>query len=230
MEVAPDGEVVGPRSSADPSGRGRTISQRPMRRSAITGLMVIGFAAAFAAPLDAFGQVSTGGPEVWQPMQFRYLRPGLWELRLMGAWVDGRSVTRAQMEMLVDTPAGRRIGMEAVVKPASIGDDGAAQMCFTPSMLSGDMPRHHLDTVCKARGGRYDDNHVYYEVTCGSKGGANTRTQVWADEPGAGGHVKVTVKDTAHEANGATHVIRVRTKLDYVRRDCGDLKPVAPAK
>lgn len=205
-----------------------------MRRPAINAFVVLGFAAALATGLEAFGQIGgapVGGiPPEQGPSQFRYLRPGLWEMRLTGAWVDRRVVTSAQMEMLVSTPAGQRIGLQAVVKPASVGDDGAAQMCFTPAMTSGGAPSGRFDSGCEARGGRWDDNHAYYQVDCRSKGGGYTRTQVWTDRPGAGDLITVTVIDTTHEASGATHAVRVDTKLKYVGSDCGDVKPTMSAK
>lgn len=202
-----------------------------MRRSAITAFCLV---TAFAAGADVFGQFGgapVGGiPPVQYPSEFRYLRPGLWEIHLTRAWIDRRVVTSAQMEMLAKTPAGQRIGLQALVKPASIGKDGAAQTCFTAAMTSGDMPSGHFDTACEVRGGRVDDNHAAYQVDCRSKRGGSTRTQVWADRPGAGDHIAITVIDTTHEARGATHVIRADTELNYVRRDCGDVKSITPAK
>lgn len=86
-----------------------------MRRSAINGFIVLFFAAAVAGGFDAFGQIGgapVGGPAADQPgfLQFRYVTPGLWEMRVTGAWVDRRAVTSAQMEMLANTPAGQRVG------------------------------------------------------------------------------------------------------------------------
>jgi Protein of unknown function (DUF3617) len=207
-----------------------------MRRSAINGFIVLIFAAAVAGGFAAFGQIGSapvGGPAADQPgfLQFRYVTPGLWEMRVTGAWVDQRAVTSAQMEMLANTPAGKRVGLQAVVKPASIGNDGMAQMCFTPAMTSGGRtPIVHPENHCETRGRRWDDNHATFRISCRIKGDGSTTTDIWTDRSGAGDHITVTVIDTTHEVSGATHVIRTDTKLDYVRRDCGDVKPITPTR
>jgi len=202
--------------------------QRCIRRSTIDVLTALGFVAALATGIDVFGQI--GGAPVGPippgeyPSEPRYLKPGLWEMHLTGAWVDRRFVASAQLEMLANMPAGQRTGLEALVKR------DAVQVCFTPAMTSGGMPPRHFDAACEMRGGRSDDNHAYYVINCRSKDGGSTRTQFWTDRPGAGDLITITAIDTSHEAGGATHVIRVDSKLHYLRRDCGNVRPITPAK
>src|SRR5579859_5326603 len=73
--------------------------QRCIRRSTIDVLTALGFVAALATGIDVFGQI--GGAPVGPippgeyPSEPRYLKPGLWEMHLTGAWVDRRLVASA---------------------------------------------------------------------------------------------------------------------------------------
>jgi Protein of unknown function (DUF3617) len=188
-----------------------------MRRSPFAGVIALASTAAFAA---GFG-----------------LKPGLWEMHMIKQVTDGHDLSAevaaasAHMEqMLANMPADQRARVQAMMKQSSavsLGNDGTIRMCISPEMASRDTPIVDREGHCQPGGINRSGNRTTFDINCKMQGNEVTGK---GESVSTGDLITTKVDTTTHDAKGATHVMHTETELKYLGSDCGDVKPITPAK
>ena len=172
-----------------------------------------------AAVLFAATAVSLAGSDT-------AVRPGLWEVKLVRQYMDGRDVTvlvpaaLAGMTAFMDsmTPQQRK-QMEATFgKPPA---DTTQRICISPEMAAGNKPLLPPDVKCEPSLFERAGNRINFEFNCADQ----NRSSVGKGESTLATESVFTRIDlVTTDANGR-HTWRNETQATYVGTDCGKLKP-----
>lgn len=188
-----------------------------MRRSVLTGLIVVTSAAAFATGLG--------------------LKPGLWEMHIVKQVTDGHDMSAqvaaagAQMEqMLASMPADQRARVEGMMKQngaPSFASNGSIRMCISPEIAKRDAPIVDREGHCQPSALNRSGNRTTFEINCKTKSGDITGK---GESVSSGDLITTKMDATTHDAGGATHTMHTESELKYLGTDCGDVKPMTPPK
>lgn len=154
------------------------------------------------------------------------VRSGLWEVKLVRQYMDGRDVTvlvpaaLAGMTAFMDsmTPQQRK-QMEATFgKPPA---NTTQRICISPEMAAGDKPLLPPDVKCEPSLFERAGNRINFEFNCADQ----NRSSVGKGESTLASESVFTRIDlVTTDANGR-HTWRNETQATYVGADCGNLKP-----
>lgn len=154
------------------------------------------------------------------------VRPGLWEVRLVRQYMDGRDVTALVPAALTGiqslmgnlTPQQRK-QMETTFGrlPAST----TQQLCVSPEMAAGDKPLLPPDLKCEPTLFERAGNRIVFEFNCADR---NRSTAGKGESTLASESVYTRIDFVTTDANGR-HAWRNETQASHVGPDCGKLKP-----
>jgi hypothetical protein len=154
------------------------------------------------------------------------VRPGLWEIRLVRQYMDGRDVTSLvpaalagyQQLMGTMTPQQRK-QMEATFGKAPAST--TQRICISPEMAAGEKPLLPPEVKCEPTAFNREAGRVSFEFSCADQGGTTTGkgVSILASES-----VSTRIDMVTNNANGK-HAWQNETQATYVGADCGNLKP-----
>lgn len=154
------------------------------------------------------------------------IRPGLWEVKLVRQFMDGRDVTvlvpaaLAGMQQLMGnmTPQQRK-QMEATFGKAPANT--TQRICISPEMAAGDKPLLPPDVKCEPTAFNREAGRVTFEFSCADQGRTTTGKgeSILASEA-----VSTRIDMVTNDANGK-HTWQNHSQATYVGADCGNLKP-----
>lgn len=154
------------------------------------------------------------------------VRPGLWEVKLVRQFMDGRDVTALvpaalagmQTFMANMTPQQRK-QMEATFgrPPANT----TQRICISPEMAAGDKPLLPPDVKCEPTAFNREVGRVTFEFSCADQGGTTTGKgeSILASES-----VSTRIDMVTNNPNGK-HAWQNESLATYIGADCGGLKP-----
>lgn len=154
------------------------------------------------------------------------VRPGLWEVKLVRQFMDGRDVTvlvpaalaGMQAFMANMTPQQRK-QMEATLGRPPAGT--TQRICISPEMAAGDKPLLPADVKCEPTVFNREAARITFEFSCADQG----RTTTGKGESILASEVVTTRVDmVTNDANGR-HTWLNESQATYVGADCGNLKP-----
>jgi hypothetical protein len=170
-----------------------------------------------ALAVAATGALSAAEPAV---------KPGLWEVKLVRQFMDGRDVTTlvpaalAGMQQLMAnmTPQQRR-QMEATFgrPPANT----TQRLCISPEMAAGDKPLLPPDVKCEPTAFSREGAVVKFEFNCTDQG---RTTSGKGESVLAAESVSTRIDMVTSDASGR-HTWQNQSQASYVGADCGKLKP-----
>jgi hypothetical protein len=154
------------------------------------------------------------------------VKPGLWEIRLVRQYMDGRDVTAlvpaalAGLQQLMGgmTPQQRK-QMEATFGRAPTST--VQRICVSPEMAAGDQPLLSQDVKCEPTAFNRDGSRVTFEFNCADQGRTTTGKGV---SQLASERVATRIDLVTNDANGR-HTWINQSEATYVGVDCGNLKP-----
>jgi hypothetical protein len=154
------------------------------------------------------------------------VRPGLWEVKLVRQFMDGRDVTvlvpaaLAGMTAFMDnmTPQQRK-QMEASF--GKLPQNTTQRICVSPEMAAGDKPLLPPDVKCEPSLFERAGNRINFEFSCADqhRSSAGKGESTLASES-----VFTRIDFVTTDANGR-HSWRNETQATYVGAECGNLKP-----
>lgn len=154
------------------------------------------------------------------------VRPGLWEVKLVRQYMDGRDVTALvpaalagmQAFMANMTPQQRK-QMEATFgrAPAST----TQRICISPAMAAGDKPLLPPDVKCDPTAFNREAGRITFEFSCSDQSGTTTGK---GESTLAAESVSTRIDMVTNNANGK-HTWQNESLATYVGDDCGSLKP-----
>lgn len=154
------------------------------------------------------------------------VRPGLWEVKLVRQFMDGRDVTvlvpaaLAGMQAFMDnlTPQQRKqMAATFGTPPAST----TQRICISPEMAAGDKPLLPPDVKCEPTVFNREAGRITFDFTCADQNRTSTGKgeSILSSES-----VSTRIDMVTNDANGK-HVWQNHTQATYVGADCGNLKP-----
>lgn len=154
------------------------------------------------------------------------VKPGLWEIKLVKQWVDGRDVTplvpaamATMQQMMANMTPQQRRQMEATLgKPPT---NTTQRICVSPEMAAGDKPMMPADVKCEPTSFSRTGNRVVFEFSCADQGRTTTGNgqSVLSSES-----VSTRIDMVTSDANGR-HTLQTESLSRFVSADCGKLKP-----
>lgn len=154
------------------------------------------------------------------------VKPGLWEIRLVRQYMDGRDVTALVPAALAGlqqfmggmTPQQRK-QMEATFgrPPANT----VQRICVSPEMAAGDKPLLSSDVKCEPTAFNRDGSRVTFEFNCADQGRTTTGKGV---SQLASERVATRIDLVTNDANGR-HTWINQSEATFVGTDCGNLRP-----
>jgi hypothetical protein len=160
------------------------------------------------------------------------IKPGLWENTVSMKSGDGRmEAAMAQMQQqLASMPPEQRAQVQAMMAQRGIGMDAGkantVRTCITPEMAARD-DFNPGDGRCKSTGHARSGNKVTFKFACeherGSAEGEGEFTLVSPTETRG----KMWVNT---QRQGQTLRMDMESSSRWLAADCGDVKPVAPAR
>lgn len=154
------------------------------------------------------------------------VRPGLWEVKLVRQFMDGRDVTAlvpaalAGYQQLMGnmTPQQRR-QMEATF--GKVPANTTQRICVSPEMAAGDKPLLPPEVKCEPTAFNREARRVTFEFSCTDQNGMTTGK---GESTLASESVSTRIDMTTNNANGK-HTWQNESQATYIGADCGSLKP-----
>jgi hypothetical protein len=158
------------------------------------------------------------------------MRPGLWEIKLVRQFMDGRDVTvlvpaaLAGMQQLMGnmTPQQRKQVEATLGKPPA---NTTQRICISPAMAAGDKPLLPPDIKCEPTAFNREGSRVSFEFSCADQGRTTTGK---GESTLANESVSTRIDMVTNDASGK-HTWQNETKATYVGADCGGLVPADQA-
>lgn len=156
------------------------------------------------------------------------VQAGLWEVRLVRQYMDGRDVTLlvpvalAGLQQFVGgmSPQQRQ-QLEATFGSQFASGSTVQRMCVSPEMATGDKPLLSPDVKCKPSEFIRDGSRLFFSFKCAEQGRSTTGQGV---SHLASQRVTTRIDLVTNDANGRHSWIN-QTEATFVGADCGDLKP-----
>jgi hypothetical protein len=154
------------------------------------------------------------------------VRPGLWEVKLVRQFMDGRDVTvlvpaalAGMQQVLGNMTPQQRKQMEATFgrPPANT----TQRICISPEMAAGDKPLLPPDVKCEPTAFNREAGRVTFEFNCADQSGTTTGK---GESTLASESVSTRIDIVTNNANGK-HTWQNESLATYVGADCGTLKP-----
>jgi hypothetical protein len=154
------------------------------------------------------------------------VRPGLWEVKLVRQYMDGRDVTvlvpaaLAGMTAFMDnmTPEQRKQMQATFGRPPT---STTQRICISPEMAAGDKPLLPPEVNCEPTRFERAGNRIVFEFNCADK---NRSSSGKGESILASENVATRIDLVTSDANGR-HTWRNETQATYVGAECGNLKP-----
>jgi hypothetical protein len=154
------------------------------------------------------------------------VRPGLWEVKLVRQFMDGRDVTvlvpaalAGYQQLMGNMTPQQRKQMEATFGKAPANT--TQHICISPEMAAGDKPLLPPDVKCEPTAFNREAGRVTFEFTCADQGGTTVGK---GESTLASESVSTRIDMVTNNANGK-HTWQNETMATYVGADCGNLKP-----
>jgi hypothetical protein len=170
----------------------------------------------------AFAATATGALGAAEPA----VRPGLWEIKLVRQFMDGRDVTvlvpaalAGYQQLMGNMTPQQRKQMEATFGKAPANT--TQRICISPEMAAGDKPLLPPDVKCEPTAFSREAGRVSFEFSCADQGGtaAGKGESILASES-----VSTRIDMVTNNANGK-HTWQNESQATYIGADCGNLKP-----
>jgi hypothetical protein len=154
------------------------------------------------------------------------VRPGLWEIKLVRQFMDGRDVTAlvpaalAGMQQLM----GNMTPQQRKQVEASFGKAPAnttQRICISPEMAAGDKPLLPPDVKCEPTAFNREGSRLSFEFSCADQGRTTTGK---GESTLASESVSTRIDMVTNDANGK-HTWQNESQATFVGADCGGLKP-----
>jgi hypothetical protein len=154
------------------------------------------------------------------------VRPGLWEVKLVRQFMDGRDVTAlvpaalAGYQQLMGnmTPQQRQQMQATFGRPPA---NTTQRICISPAMAAGDRPLLPPDVKCEPTAFNREAGRLTFEFTCADQSGT---TAGKGESTLASESVSTRIDMVTNNANGK-HTWQNDSLATYIGADCGNLKP-----
>jgi hypothetical protein len=156
------------------------------------------------------------------------VQPGLWEVRLVRQYMDGRDVTALvpvalaglQQFMGGMTPQQRK-QVEATFGTQVASGNTVQRMCVSPEMAAGDKPLLPANVKCQPTEFNRDGSRLIFAFNCADQGRSTTGKGV---SHLASERVETRIDLVTNDANGR-HTWINQSEATFIGVDCGNLKP-----
>lgn len=156
------------------------------------------------------------------------VQPGLWEVRMVRQYMDGRDVTAlvpvalSGLQQLMGgmTPQQRK-QVEATLGSQVANGSTVQRLCVSPEMASGDKPLLPADVKCKPTEFNRQGTRLTFAFNCADQGRTTTGRGV---SQLASQRVTTRVDLVTNDANGR-HTWINQSEASFLGADCGSLKP-----
>lgn len=154
------------------------------------------------------------------------VRSGLWEVKLVRQFMDGRDVTAlvpaalaGYQQLMGNMTPQQRKQMEATFGKAPAST--TQRICISPEMAAGDKPLLPPDVKCEPTAFKREAGRVSFEFNCVDQGGTTTGK---GESTLASESVSTRIDMVTNNANGK-HTWQNESQATYIGADCGSLKP-----
>lgn len=174
---------------------------------------------ALAAALTANAMAVAADPAV---------QPGLWEVRMVRQYMDGRDVTvlvpvaLSGLQQLMGgmTPQQRK-QVEATLGSQVASGSTVQRLCVSPEMAAGDKPLLPADVKCQPTEFNRQGSRLSFAFNCADQGRSTTGRGV---SQLSSRSVTTRVDLVTNDANGR-HTWINQSQATFIGADCGNLKP-----
>lgn len=154
------------------------------------------------------------------------VRPGLWEIKLVRQFMDGRDVTAlvpaalaGYQQLMGNMTPQQRKQMEATFGKAPANT--TQRICVSPEMAAGDKPLLPPEVKCEPTAFNREAGRVSFEFSCADQNGTTTGK---GESTLASESVSTRIDMVTNNANGK-HTWQNESQATYIGADCGNLKP-----
>lgn len=154
------------------------------------------------------------------------VRPGLWEVKLVRQFMDGRDVTvlvpaalAGYQQLMGNMTPQQRKQMEATFGKAPANT--TQRICISPAMAAGDKPLLPPDVKCEPTAFNREAGRITFEFSCADQSGTSTGK---GESTLAAESVSTRIDMVTNNANGK-HTWQNESLATYIGADCGTLKP-----
>ena len=156
------------------------------------------------------------------------LKPGLWEVKLVKQFVDGRDMTaqitagaERMQQMMANMTPDQRARMQASMPKAA--DNGNFRICISPEFAKRDQPIIDKEGHCQPATVKHDGNVTSYEFSCSSNGASRRgKGEIVSNGDALTNRVDMTMT----QSSGQTRNFHNESEMHYLGPDCGDVKPL----
>lgn len=156
------------------------------------------------------------------------VQAGLWEVRLVRQYMDGRDVTLlvpvalAGLQQFIGgmTPQQRK-QLESTFGSQIASGSTVQRLCVSPGMAAGDKPLLSPDVKCQPSEFIRDGSRLFFAFNCADQGRSTTGKGV---SHLASDRVTTRIDLVTNDANGR-HTWINQSEASFIGADCGSLKP-----
>ena len=155
------------------------------------------------------------------------VRPGLWEVRLVRQYMDGRDVTalvpvalNGMQQLMANMTPQQRAQMDATFGRAPTST--TQRICVSPEMAAGDKPLLPPDVKCDPVSFNRAGGQVTFEFVCNDQGRSTTGKGI---SELSSERVVTRIDMVTEDSATGRHTWQNQSLATYVGSECGSLKP-----